>query len=304
MAIWGDPFLRSLALDRGLSENTLKAYEFDLRRFLTFIDKTCETSPSAVEHELIRQYLATLTDMGLSAASLARNLCVLRIFFRFWNIEGRMTHDPTLLVESPKLARDLPQVLEIHEVESLLNAPDTHTPKGVRDRTLLEFMYASGCRVSEIVHCCQHDLMLTEGVVRVTGKGAKERLVPLGQAAILWTLRYQEDVRPQLFAKGRGGDILFLSMRGKILTRVAIWKLIKAYALQAGITKSVSPHTLRHSFATHLLEGGADLRAVQEMLGHSDIATTQIYTHLDRAYLKEVIRTFHPREQAEMNAST
>jgi len=302
--IWGQPFVHSIMLDRGLSENTVMAYERDVRRFLSYLDHTAGISPADVQDAQIRTYLAELTDLGLAASSLARNLSTLRVFYRFWVGEGRLKKDPTLLIESPKMARDLPQVLEFHEVEALLNAPTLETAKGLRDRALLEFMYASGMRVSETVQCRQHDVMLAEGLVRVMGKGAKERLVPLGQIAAHWTAKYQENIRPGLSLKGHAGDILFLSMRGKPLTRVAVWKLIKAYAMKVQIEKTVSPHTLRHSFATHLLEGGADLRAVQEMLGHSDIATTQIYTHLDRAYLKEVIQTFHPREQAAFHAQS
>ena len=235
----------------------------------------------------------------MAGSSLARNITSIRMFHRFLMREEITDNDPTVHVEIPKTGRKLPVVLDIPEVERLLAQPDESERRGMRDKAFLEFMYASGVRVSELVELNQSDLFEDDGVARILGKGSKERLVPVGDVAITAVRRYRRDVRPMLAEKGGGaaGDLIFLSMWGKPLTRVAVWKILKTYASEAEIKKDVSPHTLRHSFATHLLEGGADLRAVQEMLGHADISTTQIYTHLDREYLKEVIRTFHPREQ-------
>ncbi|MCK5145435.1 site-specific tyrosine recombinase XerD [bacterium] len=299
---WTRPFLQWLALDRGLSANTLEAYERDSTRFIGYIHSEKLSIDKDVNDQCIRQYMAILTDIGLAASSLSRNLSTLRMFFKFWIDEGMIHQDPTTLIDSPKLVKNLPIVLDIHEIDLLLNAPILTTKKGIRDRAIFEFMYAAGLRVSELVNCEQSNIYLDEGLIRIFGKGSKERLIPLGRSAQKWIQRYQLEIRPGLMRYGLGGDVLFLSMRGKQLTRVAVWKILKLYGMQAGIKKNISPHTLRHSFATHLLEGGADLRAVQEMLGHADIATTQIYTHLDRAYLHEIITTFHPREQVGFNA--
>jgi integrase/recombinase XerD len=219
------------------------------------------------------------------------------MFYRFLQSEKIVTSDPTTEIEIPKRIQKLPIYLEIEEIRRLLSQPDLSEQKGIRDRAILEFLYATGVRVSELIQVSQTDIMQDEKFARVLGKGSKERLVPIGDTALAFIAAYQQTVRVNLAKKRLAGDILFLNMRGQPMSRVAVWKLIKAYVLQANIQKEVSPHTLRHSFATHLLEGGADLRSVQEMLGHADISTTQIYTHLDREYLKEVIQTFHPREQ-------
>jgi len=248
----------------------------------------------------VRELIAFMSEMGMANSSLARNLTSIRMFHRYLMGEEIIHNDPTINIDVPKLVKKLPTVLEIHEVERLLAQPDESLYRGIRDKALLEFMYASGVRVSELVDLKKSDFFEEEGLARVLGKGSKERIVPVGDIAVRCVQRYSQRVRPELAMKGMGGDHLFLSMWGKPLTRVAVWKLLKSYGMEAGISKNISPHTLRHSFATHLLEGGADLRAVQEMLGHSDISTTQIYTHLDREYLKEVIQTFHPREQRDL----
>jgi integrase/recombinase XerD len=220
------------------------------------------------------------------------------MFHRFLIEEKRETHDPTVNIELPKKPKSLPTVLRIEEIDLIMAQPDLGTVKGIRDRAILEFLYATGARVSEAVSVSIADLSLTDEWVRLWGKGAKERLVPVGAFSLHSIEEYISKARPQIGKSGRGDNRLFLNMRGDPISRVAVWKLMKTYTTMAGIRKNVSPHTLRHSFATHLLEGGADLRSVQEMLGHADISTTQIYTHLDREYLKEIIRTFHPREQA------
>jgi len=297
-------FLDHLLLDKGLSKNTHAAYRNDLQRYLSFLQERGIQDIAQSRTSEIRELIRSLSEMGMASSSLARNITSIRMFHRFLLEEEILENDATTNVEVPKMGRKLPVVLEIHEVERLLEQPDFSQPKGVRDKALLEFMYATGVRVSELVGLTQSDLMEEEGFARVFGKGSKDRIVYVGEVAISTIGQYRREVRPSLAAKGRGGDVLFLSMRGRPLTRVAVWKMLKAYVLEAGIGKRVSPHTLRHSFATHLLEGGADLRSIQEMLGHADISTTQIYTHLDREYLKEVIATFHPREQKDFGRLT
>jgi len=234
----------------------------------------------------------------MSSSSLARNITSIRMFHRYLLSEDINTSDPTSQIEIPKMQKKLPIVLEIPEIEKLLNQPKPSTPKGVRDKALLEFLYATGVRVSELITVTQSNLLCEEKVVRIFGKGSKERLVPIGDVALSCVDFYLQTVRPKLAIRRLGGDTLFLSLRGRPLTRMAVWQILKHYVQQADIRKRISPHTFRHSFATHLLEGGADLRAVQEMLGHVDVSTTQIYTHLDREYLRDVIQTFHPREKA------
>lgn len=290
-------FLNYLYLDKGLASNTHEAYGRDLQRFFSYLEDQKIISITSVKSNDIRQFIQFLSSLGMASTSLSRNITSLRMFFRYLTGERIVQEDPSSLIDLPKKTQYLPTVLEIYEIEKVLNQPNLSTPKGLRDRALLEFLYASGVRVSELIGISQTDLILPEGFVRVVGKGDKERLVPVGDVAISYVKSYQQSVRAELALKRKDKDRLFLNLRGAPISRVAVWKILKAYVLQAGIEKTVSPHTLRHSFATHLLEGGAGLREVQEMLGHSDISTTQIYTHLDRAYLKEVIRSFHPREK-------
>ena len=225
---------------------------------------------------------------------MARNLTAVRVFHRFLQTEGITGGDPTEHLKPPRLGRKLPTVLNVFEVERLMAEPNTETALGIRDRAMLEVLYGAGLRVSELTDLVRSNLLFELEVVRVVGKGSRERVVPIGSEAEAWTSRYLDEARAQL-ASLKSGDTVFLNWRGGRLSRMGVWKLLKRHARQAGIEKDVSPHTLRHSFATHLLEGGADLRAVQEMLGHADISTTQIYTHVDREYLREVHRTFHPR---------
>jgi integrase/recombinase XerD len=290
-------FLTHLRFERNAAENTIQSYERDLRRYLDFLGQQQLTQIGQVAPRHILNLLTRLRVLGYAPASAARNLSAIRMFHRFAVSEGVTELDPSEHVQLPQIGRYLPLVLDIHEIELLLEQPDVSQPLGIRDRALLEFLYATGVRVSELLALRRSDLFLDDGFVRVFGKGGKERIVPVGGKATEWVQRYQEDVRPLLAAKGRPRDVLFLNWRGNPMTRMGFWKILRGYVRQAGIRKEVSPHTLRHSFATHLIEGGADLRAVQEMLGHSDISTTQIYTHLDREYLKEVHRTYHPREQ-------
>lgn len=290
-------FLNHLYLDKGLSANTHEAYGRDLSRYFEFLEDHNIQNIEQSSAGMIRRLIGLLSDMGMAGSSIARNITSLRMFYRYLQRDGILENDPTANIDLPRKIQKLPTVLEIHEIESILNQPDIQTKRGLRDRAMLETLYASGLRVSELIGIGQTDLILPEGFIRVLGKGDKERIVPVGKVAIAYVKDYQQKVRASLARKKRDNDMLFLNLQGRPMSRVAVWKILKAYVLQAGIQKNVSPHTMRHSFATHLLEGGADLRSVQEMLGHADISTTQIYTHLDREYLKEVIQTFHPREQ-------
>lgn len=289
-----DGFLHYLSVERGLSANTLGAYSRDLNRFLGFLEQKGGASPREADQSRVAEYLMALRECDLEPSSIARNFSSLKVFYRFLMQEGLCQVNPMEWLSCPKLGRKLPVVLSQDEVERLLEGPDDSIPFGLRDKALLEFLYATGVRVSELVNLKLSNLFLEIDLVRIWGKGSKERLVPIGRKAEEALEEYLQRARP-LLAKGSSGDYLFLNRRGGHFSRMGVWKILKGYANKAGIGERVSPHTLRHSFATHLLEGGADLRAVQEMLGHADISTTQIYTHLDTHYLLEVHRTFHPR---------
>ncbi|MCX7761359.1 MAG: tyrosine recombinase XerD [Candidatus Kryptonium sp.] len=242
----------------------------------------------------MRKYIREIGLIGLSPSSISRNVASIKSFHKFLLLESYSKNYPVENIEHPKIKKKPPEVLSIDEVFTLLEQPDTSTPIGIRDRALLEVMYATGVRVSELINLKQIDLFLDMEFIRVLGKGSKERLIPIGKVAIKWLREYQLKVRPKL-AKISSGDILFLSRLGKKLTRMSVWKIVKKYALMAGIRKEIHPHTLRHSFATHLLEGGSDLRSVQEMLGHASITTTQIYTHISNETLREIYYLYHPR---------
>jgi len=283
-----------LALEQGASVETSKAYKLDIERFVTYEQVKGAASPSEVGSRSLREYIYHLKDLGLAPASIRRNISAVRTYFRFLLGEGHVVRDPSERLETPKRWRTLPEVLTISEVEQLLAAPSLDERLAFRDRAMLELAYGAGLRVSEWISLGVRDVRLQDHLVRVFGKGAKERLVPIGRRAIGAIAIYLRELRPTL-ERGEGKGVLFLSARGQPLSRMGAWKILRKYVDQAGITKPVSPHTLRHSFATHLLEGGADLRAVQEMLGHVDISTTQIYTHVDREYLRSVHKQFHPR---------
>ena len=287
-------FADYIALEQGLSPRTLEAYGKDLDRFAEYADVKGVAAPLDITARTLREYVYHLKDLGLSPASIRRNVSALRTYFRFLTGDGVVVRDPSERLETPKRWRELPDVLTVDEAQRLIAAPTLDDNMVFRDRALLELAYGAGLRVSEWITLGVRDLMLEEGLVRVFGKGSKERLVPIGRSAIGAVAIYLREMRPKL-EKGEGKGILFLNARGRPLTRMGAWKILRGYVERAGITKHVSPHTLRHSFATHLLEGGADLRAVQEMLGHVDIATTQIYTHVDREYLRQVHRSYHPR---------
>jgi integrase/recombinase XerD len=283
-----------VALEQGLSPRTQEAYQRDLMRFAQYADAKGIAAPLDITARLLREYVYHLKDLGLSPASIRRNVSAVRTYFRFLVGDGLVVRDPSERLETPKRWRTLPDVLTVEEVQRLLAAPSLDDRLVFRDRALLELAYGAGLRVSEWITLGVRDLLFEEGLVRVFGKGSKERLVPIGRSAIGAAAIYLRELRPKL-EKGEGKGILLLNARGRPLTRMGAWKILRGHVERAGITKHVSPHTLRHSFATHLLEGGADLRAVQEMLGHVDIATTQIYTHVDREYLRQVHRSYHPR---------
>lgn len=287
-------FTDYVALEQGLSPRTLEAYQRDLQRFAEYAEAKGAVAPPDITARLLREYVYQLKDLGLSPASIRRNVSAIRTYFRFLTGDGIVARDPSERLETPKRWRSLPDVLSVEEVRQLLASPTLDDALVFRDRALLELAYGAGLRVSEWISLGVRDLLLEDGLVRVFGKGSKERLVPIGRSAIGAAAIYLRELRPKL-EKGEGKGILFLNSRGKPLSRMGAWKILRGHVDRAGLTKHVSPHTLRHSFATHLLEGGADLRAVQEMLGHVDIATTQIYTHVDREYLRQVHRSFHPR---------
>jgi integrase/recombinase XerD len=288
-----DRFLQALWLEKGLSANTRAAYRSDLTHFHGWLHER-GIELVAVSREALGDHLAWRLDQTYNARSTARLLSGLRGFYRFLLREAVIAEDPTLLVEQPRLGRSLPQSLSEADVEALLAAPDLEEPLGLRDRAMLEVLYACGLRVTELVSLTLEQLNLRQGVVRVFGKGSKERLVPLGEEALHWLERYLREGRMELLA-GRPSDALFPSRRGEQMTRQTFWHRIKLHARVAGIDKHLSPHTLRHAFATHLLNHGADLRSVQMLLGHSDLSTTQIYTHVARARLQELHARHHPR---------
>lgn len=290
-----DEFSDALWLEDGLSRNTLDSYRRDLNKFADWLQKQRGCGIAATTHADIQGFLAHLVGgEKAKATSTSRAISSLKRFFRYLLRQNRISTDPTLQIDTPKLPRSLPKSLTEADVELLLEAPDVGTPLGMRDRTMLEVLYASGLRVSELVNLRVAQVSLDMGVTRVMGKGSKERLVPLGEVALDWVRRYLAEARPALLA-GKLSDALFVTQRGEAMTRQMFWYLIKKHAKQGGLHKPLSPHTLRHAFATHLLNHGADLRVVQMLLGHSDISTTQIYTHVARERLKQLHAQHHPR---------
>jgi integrase/recombinase XerD len=283
-----------LQLEKTLSGNTAASYRFDLRRLAGYLAQHCVSDLRSVTPEILSAYVRILYDIGFAATSIQRSVAAMRSFFAFAAAEGYVAADPTELLESPKASKTLPSVLSVDEIEAIIDAVDLQSRFGTRDRAIIETLYATGMRVSELCAFTAEQLLDREGLVRVFGKGSKERIVPIGDSALYWIGEYLEKERGGV-AKPHSGSTLFLNARGKGFSRMGIWKLVQKYAADAGVQKDISPHTFRHSFATHLLEGGADIRTVQEMLGHANIVTTEIYTHVDREYLKEVHRSFHPR---------
>lgn len=293
-------YLHYLAVEKGLARNTLEAYRRDLASFHNFMKSRAHPASGAqpgaddVDQATVVLYLRELSRQGLSSATIARRLAAVRGFFAFLEVEGRVRRDPTRNLGTPKLPRRLPKALTEHEVSAIIDCADARGPAGLRDAAMLELIYAAGLRVSELCSLRVHDINFEAGYVRCTGKGSKERIIPLGEQALEKVRAYLEDGRPAL-ASAVSHDILFLNHHGGRLSRQGFWKIIKRHAALAGVNRHVSPHTMRHSFATHLLEHGADLRSVQEMLGHASVSTTQVYTHLTRDKLKEIYKNAHPR---------
>lgn len=288
-------YLASLKLERNLSENTIASYKNDLTSLLNFLNDSGVDDPSQINSKMLNDFFILLTKLGLSSRSSARYYSSLKGFFGYLIASSYIEANPMEKISAPKVSKGLPNVLNINEIEAILSQPDTSKKLGLRDKALLETFYACGLRVSELINLKISDLFLSEEMIRVFGKGSKERFVPIGSSAINWISEYLKNSRPLLEKKAKSQHVLFLNSRGTKLSRMGVWKIVDSNAKLAGIKKEVHPHTFRHSFATHLLEGGADLRAVQEMLGHVDISTTQIYTHIDRDYIKQVHKDYHPR---------
>lgn len=290
-------FSNYLKLERSLSANSIEAYTRDVEKLNQFMEMSHPgVSPMKVTGKQLQGFIEYINELGMSAYSQARILSGLKAFFKFMMVEDLIENDPTALLEGPKLGRKLPDTLDVHEIEKLLEAIDMSKPEGGRNRAMLEVLYGSGLRVSELVELRKSNIYFDIGFLRVIGKGNKERLVPCGKDALKYLKSYIEEIRVQVPVQKGFENHVFLNRRGKKLTRVMVFLIIKDLAERTGLKKTISPHTFRHSFATHLVEGGADLRAVQEMLGHESITTTEIYTHLDRDYLKQVIQEFHPRK--------
>ncbi|NNF15166.1 MAG: site-specific tyrosine recombinase XerD [Gammaproteobacteria bacterium] len=288
-----DEFLDAIWMERGLSKNTLAAYRADLMALSRWLETRATRLSAATRDDLV-QFIAARVEKGARPRSTARQLSSFRRFFRYQVREGRIDDDPTANIQMPKIGRTLPKSLSEGKVEDLLEAPDTTEPLGFRDRTMLEVLYATGLRVSELINLRLSEINLNQGVVRIVGKGDRERLIPLGDESMSWITRFIEGARLEILLE-RQTDYLFPTRRGDRMTRQAFWHIIKRYARKAGIGKELSPHSLRHAFATHLLNNGADLRVVQMLLGHSDLSTTQIYTHVAQERLKEFHTKHHPR---------
>ena len=284
-----------LIFEQNLSNHSVDAYLRDVKRFLDYLGQLGINNFDEVTPRHLHRMIHLLTEMGLSSGSLARNISSIRGFFHFLNGEKITDNDPTQTIDRPKLSRRLPAVLTYEEVKAILTIPDVTKPLGLRNRAMLETIYASGLRISELLQLYLGSVYAEQQILRVFGKGSKERLVPISRSALNWINTYVAEARPVLDKRQKSEGVLFLSVRGTAMSRMGFWKVLKSCLQQANIKKDVHPHTFRHSFATHLLENGADLRAVQEMLGHADISTTQIYTHLDRSFLQQEYKTYHPR---------
>ena len=287
-----------LRLEKGLSNNSIEAYISDINKFIQYQETAnLDIPPDKVSLNNLQDFLKWINELGLSAKTQSRIISGIKAFYKYLILENIITQNPAELLESPRLGRKLPDTLSIEEINQLIDAIDLSKPEGTRNKAMLETIYSCGLRVSELINLQISNLYFKEGFIKVTGKGDKERLVPIGSTAIKNIKIYNENIRSQLTVSNEFADILFLNRRGKKLTRVMVFIIIKDLAEKIGLKKAISPHTFRHSFATHLVEGGADLRAVQTMLGHESITTTEIYTHLDREYLRSAILQFHPRSE-------
>jgi len=291
-----EEYLHHLHLSQGLSQNTLESYRLDLKKYFKYLKKKKISDLKEVKPDKISEFIFSLHRKKLKSTTISRNLSAIKSFHKYLLNEGYSDSNPAEMIDSPKLGRRLPLTLTPPEMENILEQPFKKNDLGLRDKAILEFLYATGVRISELIDFKREGFLPEAGWVRIIGKGNKERFVPMGKKGMKAVRDYLRDSRPHL-AKPWSEDIMFLNRRGKRLSRMGAWKIIKRHILQAGIKKRVTPHTIRHSFATHLLEGGADLRAVQEMLGHADISTTQIYTHIDREFIKQEHRDHHPREK-------
>lgn len=290
-------FLIYLKSVRAYSENTVASYRIDLKRFIDFLRSKGVDDYNDVNKSILSSFFSTLNSLGLSTKSIARNYSSIKSFFRYLSSNDYIEKNPAIEFKGPKISVNPPEVLSFSEIEKILNKPNVKTLLGLRDKAMLEFAYATGVRVSELLNVKLNDLFFEEEIVRIFGKGSKERFVPIGSHAIHWVNEYLSRVRPLLKKKTISGKFLFLNHRGRKLSRMGFYKILKQYVIEARIDKNVHPHTIRHSFATHLLERGADIRVVQELLGHAKISTTQIYTHIDRNALREVLNKFHPRSK-------
>jgi integrase/recombinase XerD len=287
-----------LQLEKSLADNSVEAYLHDIDMLISFLSTTTANTPEKVTLKELELFVKSIAELGMTPSSQARIISGLRSFYKYCLLEQITVTDPTVLLEAPKLKRALPDTLSFEEIENIIAQIDLSKPEGGRNKAMLETLYSCGLRVTELVNLKISCLYLDVGFIRVIGKGDKERLVPIGRDAVKFIKIYKEDIRVHISIKKGEDDILFLNRRGSKLTRVMVFLILKELAKKAGITKSISPHTFRHSFATHLVEGGADLRAVQEMLGHESITTTEIYTHLDREYLRDTLQQFHPAFKA------
>ena len=288
-------YLAHIKLEKNLSKNTVSSYKNDITAFISYLKSRGIEDPSIISSNDIGGFFKTLNELGLSGSSSARYFSSLKGFFLYLLKNNYIIKNPIEKITAPKIAKRLPGVLDVNEIDKILSTPDVKEKLGLRDKAILELFYACGTRVSELIDLKVNDLFFDDEIIRVFGKGSKERLVPIGSSAIRWVKEYLKKSRPLLMKKSKSENNLFLNSRGSKFSRMGVWKIIDRYVKEAGIEKEVHPHTFRHSFATHLLEGGADLRAVQEMLGHADISTTQIYTHVDRDYIKQIHKQYHPR---------
>ncbi|MFH1525110.1 MAG: site-specific tyrosine recombinase XerD [Bacteroidota bacterium] len=288
-------YLSYVKIEKDLSDNTVESYKSDLKKFLEYLAVQKIADLNAVTSKTISEYFNLQRDNRIASKTTSRYLSALKGFFRYLHYQEYIQNDPTEILKSISRERKLPVVLAVYEIDDILNQPNIKDTLGLRDRAMLELLYSSGLRVSELINLKVSDLYFENEVIRVFGKGSKQRIVPIGKSARKWIKDYLIKSRPSLEKKMKSANIIFLNKRGTKLSRMGVWKIIDKYSKDAGIKKAVHPHTFRHSFATHLLEGGADLRAVQEMLGHADISTTQIYTHINRDFIKQVHKDFHPR---------
>ncbi len=288
-------YLAYLKLEKNLSEQSVSSYSSDINKFLKYIGEQSVTDLNNVTTKLISKYFELMRELGISSSTTSRYLSAVKGFFKYLSSQEYIEKDPVEILSTRITERKLPSVLSFLEIEVLLQSPNVKEKLGLRDKAILELFYSCGLRVSELINLKISDLYFSDGVIRVLGKGSKQRIIPIGSSAVKWITEYMKTLRPLLEKKMKSENIIFLNNRGTKLSRMGVWKIVDRYVKEAKIEKEFHPHTFRHSFATHLLEGGADLRAVQEMLGHADISTTQIYTHIDREFVKQMHRDFHPR---------